>query len=256
MRIAVALRTLWRYRVLLLVAALVSAVAGVSLGYRLSLPAGAESRGYDVGTASVNVLVDTSPSLAADLRNSGAVVATLSDRAKLLGHLVARSPLRERIAGRAGVAADRLLTIAPPPSRQLPPETLPTVSGASVGEDDRRASLLRTDVPIVAGDEAPVIAIETQSSTSASALRLADAAVGELQALLASVARDDGVAPLRQTVARPLAPPVVGSERRGPHAFTPFVVGFGMFAAACGLVLAWVALAGAWQRAALEEPVV
>src|ERR1700749_3693608 len=102
------LQDLWRRRVLVAIAFVVSVVLGVTMVYQVGA-GGLKSRDYTVGLATVRVLVDTPDSVVADLNPSGA--ASLSLHAQLLADLISSQSIRETIADKVNVPVADLAVV-------------------------------------------------------------------------------------------------------------------------------------------------
>ncbi|HEV2874511.1 MAG TPA: hypothetical protein VGW14_05125 [Thermoleophilaceae bacterium] len=247
------LRDLWRSRLLVITAALLALLVGVSTGYRIGLPPSLESRQHEVGIASATALVDTPSSHVADLGGrTGTDVATLSARASLLASLVTSSPLKGEIARRAGVPLDRL--VASPPATVGPAASpAPHVSGASIKASDPRAHVLRTDVPALESGTMPIITVDTQAPDQRQAARLANEAVSVLKAHVESVAALDRVPAARRVAVTQLGPARAATVSRGPRALYGFLIALGVFGLGCAAILGVSRLSTAWRRASDDE---
>jgi hypothetical protein len=247
------LRDLWRFRRLVIAAGLLALLVGLSIGYRIGFPPSLESRQYQVGIASAAALVDTPSSQVVDLGGeTGTDPATLSSRASLLASLVTSSPLKDRIARRAGVAADQLIT-RPPAAAGPAASPAPHVSDASVSASHPRAHVLQTDVPTLESGALPIITVDTQAPDQQRAARLANEAVAVLKAHVDSVAGLDRVPDKRRVVLSQLGPARAATVTRGPRPLYGLLAAIGVFGLACVAILAASWLSTAWRRASDNE---
>lgn len=243
------LRLLWRRRLVVALGLVLAVACGIVMAYKVTpgLPPSFESRQYEVGIASAEVLVDSPSSQVADLGGgqAGIDVNGLTSRARLLANLMATSPLKDQIARRAGIAEASLITSVPTTGPALEPKPL---------DDKRRASHPRANkLTVTFNEELPIIAAEAQASTPQLAARISTAAVEELVAFRKTVAAADQVPDARQLVISPLGPARSATVSRGPRrlfAIVAFVFVLGLWCA--GLVIV-SRLARDWRRAAAEE---
>lgn len=247
------LRVLWRYRLLVGVAALLALLAGLSVAYRIGFPPKLESRQYNVGIGSVTALVDTPSSQIVDLGpDTGADIGTLSARASLLASLMTSSPIKDEIASRAGVAPDQLIAVSPgagPPGAAASGD-----SGGSVSAKNPKANILTAKVPSLESGEIPIIAVTTQAPDAAGAARLANESIAVLKAHLQTVAGLDQVPDARRVVVRQLGQAKSTTESRGPARTMALLAALLVFCVGCATILGVLALVRGWRRAAEMDP--
>jgi hypothetical protein len=184
------LHELWRLRLGLILSLALAALVALSAAYRISvLPPGLEPRAMEIGTASTHVMIDTPRSTILDLRQPTDDLESLTNRAVLLGNVMAGLPVRRYIARRAGVAPERIDATSPVTPAFPRPVSAP-------GESKHATDLLRsTDqyrLSIQANPTVPFLDLYAQAPTAAAAERLANAAVDGLRDYLADVARTQG----------------------------------------------------------------
>jgi hypothetical protein len=256
MEVVAMLRVLWRYRLLVVVAALLAALVGLSVAYRIGLPPKLESRQYHVGVGSVTALVDTPSSQIVDLGpDTGADITTLAARASLLANLMTSSPIKDEIASRAGVAPDELIAVSP--AAAAPGAgAAPSVSGASVSAKNPKANILTAKIPNLESGEIPIIAVSTQAPDAAAAARLANESIAVLKAHLQTVAGIDKVPDARRVVVRQLGQARSATVSRGPAPLMAMAAAFFVFVFGCVTILGVFALVNGWRRAAELEPAV
>jgi hypothetical protein len=240
------LRLLWRQRLLLAVGMGLAVVVGIVMAYNVTgFPPKFANRQYEVGIASAEMLVDSQSSQVADLGGGQALtdVTGLAGRAQLLANLMAISPLKERIARRAGVNPRRLVASAPSVD-------LPKTKNALDATSDGRTS---TTLTIGFNEVLPIITANAQAPTPEIAARISTAAVDELKIYLKTLAATDKVPDARQLVISPLGPARFATVARGPRrlfAMLAAIFVFGLWSV--GLVFG-TRLARSWRRAAAEE---
>ena len=99
------LRTLWRFRIAVVVIGVLAIAMGIFVAYSFSPPTSLESRQYHVAAGTATALVDSPSSQVVDLggeEDVGADIASLSARATLLASLMTSSPMKEEIAAQRG----------------------------------------------------------------------------------------------------------------------------------------------------------
>jgi hypothetical protein len=141
------------------------------------LPPRVRPRSLEMATAYTQVMVDTPKSALLDLRQSTDDVQALTNRAVLLGSLMASPPVLAYIARRAGVPADVLQVQAPRTPAQPRPRTVP---GRSNGPTDLLRSTDQYRLDIQADPIVPFLDIYAQAPTASAAGVLANAAVDGL----------------------------------------------------------------------------
>jgi hypothetical protein len=243
------LRQLWRLRLLVALGALVAILVGLSVAYRISLPATLHSRQYDVGIASTTALIDTSNSQVVDLGDGMTNTAgSLPGRAMLLARLLAAAPLKDEIARRAGVPPRMLIGIAGSPDASGGDGT-DAATGTAVKLNDPRANILT-----VGTDEAlPLLDVQAQAPSVATAQRLANAAVAVLISRVDSLAGADGIPSARRLVVKQLGTARGAEQLRGPSRMMAVIAGVFVFLLVCGGILLSASLSRAWWRAKAEE---
>jgi hypothetical protein len=248
------LRVLWRYRLLVGIAALLALLAGLSVAYRIGFPPKLESRQYSVGIGSVTALVDTPSSQIVDLGpDTGADIGTLSARASLLASLMTSSPIKDEIASRAGVAPDQLIAVSPGAGSPGAAASSGD-AGGSISATNPKANILTAKVPSLESGEIPIIAVSTQAPDAAAAARLANESIAVLKAHLQTVAGQDQVPDARRVVVRQLGQAKSTTESRGPARTMALLVALLIFCVGCATILGISALVRGWRRAAEMDP--
>ncbi len=249
------LRNLRRWRRLVAVGVVIALAIGVRTGYSVDIgvPPKLESRQYEAGIATAEVLVDSPTSLAVDVGGVSTEIAGQATdiggvwtRAHLLAGLVASSPLKDRIARAAGIPPGRLIVIAP-------------TGDKPAGEDGRSASGLNADVRKTAvmdlfiHNSMPIVSMNVQARDEALAARLATAAVDELRTHLAATALDATVPEERRLGVEALGKTSSTTIVKGPRkllgiaAFLLFVLLW------CTAIVVGPGLARTWRELARAE---
>jgi hypothetical protein len=178
---------LWRLRAGVVISAVIALLAAAwSIEKPSFFPPGLTPRSLEMAAASTHVVVDTPTSTILDLRQDTYSIAGLTNRAVVLGNVMADGPVRESIARRARVPVG-VLQVAPPLTPEQPQ--------ARVGPDQQRRTsdiLKSTDqyrLSIEANPTVPVLDIYAQTPTVESAEALANAAVDALRAYLTGLAQ-------------------------------------------------------------------
>jgi hypothetical protein len=181
------MRTLWQQRAGVVASALLALLAALSsVGDVRLVPPGFTPRSLAMASASTHVLIDTPRSALFDRRQDISSLQGLSDRALLLGNIIAREPVRAFIAKRAGVPLDSL-QITPPltPRQPRAPADADTQKHASDvvrSNDEYRLS-------IESNPTVPLLDIYAQTDDAGGAALLANAAVDGLRNYLDELAR-------------------------------------------------------------------
>lgn len=165
---------------------LVATLATVNMSYKLP---SLEPRAVEMASATTEVLVDTQLSSVHDLRQGSAEFEKMTNRAVLIGNVMASPPVLRYIGRRAGVAPERIR--AQPP---LTPDFPRPLSG--FGEDPKTRDLLEsTDqyrLNIQANPTVPILQVYAQAPSADAAATLANSAVVGLRDYLEDTARAQG----------------------------------------------------------------
>jgi hypothetical protein len=189
------LRELWRLRLYVGIAAIVAAFVAVFSVARIQLdPPGLKSRHLGMAAASTRVLVDTPSTMVLDLRVDTTNFESITNRALLVGNVMATVPVRSFIARRAGVPAQLLQMQSPiTPAWPRPLE--------SAGKK-RTSDLLRSPeeyrISIQVNPTVPIIDIYTVAPDPKTAEHLANGAVDGMRDYLQYLARQQGVPDFEQ----------------------------------------------------------
>jgi hypothetical protein len=245
------LHELWRLRVGVALAAALALLVAASSVYRISvLPPSLHARQLQVASASTRVLIDAPRSKVVDLRAATQDFNGLTTRADLLGNVMASPPVREFIARRAKVSADRIATSAPITAN------VPRVL-SEPGSERRASDLLQsTDqyrIDVQANPSVPILDVYTQAPTPEEATRLANGAVDGLRDYLGQLSAQQGIQPPDQVKILQMGRARGGVVNDGVGiqiAVLAFVV---VFMCAAGAVLFLSRIRRGWREAAEEE---
>jgi hypothetical protein len=245
------LRGLWTIRgwvvacVAVALAAAVWSVASISL-----LPPGLSSRSLQMASASTQVIVDTPLSTLVDARQDTHGLDALTNRALLLGNVMATPEVRTEIARRLRVPYDRLQVI--PPITATQPRVL-----AEAGNERHATDLLKLNgeyrLYVKANPTVPFLQIYAQTPTAESAAALADAAVGGIESYLAQLSQSSGTPTSQQIRLTQLGRAhgtVIDGGIRWRVALLAFLLVFG---ASCATVIWLRNVRAGWRLATVAE---
>jgi hypothetical protein len=180
------LRMLWQMRSWVAVCLVLAVLAAVWSVAKISvLPPGLASRSLELATANTQLVVDTPHSTLVDIRQDTYGLDALTNRAVLLGNVMASLPVREEIARRANVPFDALQVVPPLTPKQ--PRAL-----AEAGNERHTSDILKLNdeyrLVIQGNPTVPFLQIYAQAPTAESAATLANASVDSLREHLADLA--------------------------------------------------------------------
>jgi hypothetical protein len=197
MLIGIYLRELWRHKLGMALAAAVAAVAMVQVVWGFSLaPPGIGRDSIDLASASTHVIVDTPRSSAVDPRADAYTLESLSNRALILGNVMASLPVRQYIAERAEVPVANI-RVEPPLTPEQPRALADSDHAAHVSDLFKSPDEYRLSVQ--ADPMSPALDIYAVAPTTDGATKLASASVDGLRDYLAAVAAKQGT-PARDQV--------------------------------------------------------
>ena len=243
--------TLWRLRVPVAVGAVLAAVVAVWSVAEIRLtPPGLEPRALEMATGSTHLVIDTPKSSILDVRQNTYSFEALTQRAVLLGNVMANGPVRESIARRAGVPVEVLQVAAPLTSKQ------PRAQVGSANQKRAGDLLKSTDqyrLSIQANPTVPVLDIYSQAPTAESAEILANSAVDGLRDYLEELAGSQRIRPNDQIQLVQLGRArgkVINEGIDWQVAFLAFMLTFSL---ACATVIVVSRVRRGWRVAALAE---
>jgi hypothetical protein len=196
------IRRLWRIRAWVVACAALALIAACWSVARISLlPPGVESRSLKMATASTQVIVDMPKSTLVDIRQDTHSIDSLTNRALLLGNVLASPEVRADIARRANVPFERLQVV--PPLTPAQPRVL-----AEADNQKHTTDILKLNADyrlfVRANPTVPFLQIYSQTPTPESAGALANAAVDGIQSYLAELAQSTGTPNVQQVRLRQL----------------------------------------------------
>jgi hypothetical protein len=247
MRFGMHLRELARLRVAVAASALLAAFAAVwSVAHISVLPPRLQPRALDMATSYVQILVDTPHSSVLDLRQPTDDIQPLTNRAVLIGTLMASAPVRGYIARRAGVPADRVQVVAPRTQQQPRPTAQ---AGDKKGPTDLLKSTDQYRLDIQANPTVPLLNVYAQAPTATASQELADAAVTGLGDYLRDVASSDKTPPPVQVKLRQLGLARGRVIDKGVRLQVVFLVFSIVFALSCAGTILVARVRRGWQLA-------
>jgi hypothetical protein len=190
MQLGMHLRELWGQKAGVAIAFAVALLAALRMLYGVSLvPPALETKQLGLASASTHLLVDTPRSVVTDLREDTYSIEGLSNRALLLGNVMASLPVRAFIARRAGIAPEQIRATPPltpdQPRAMVDAEHQPHTSDLFKSPDEYRLS-------IQANPTVPVLDIYSEAPSGPAAEKLANAAVTGLRDYLEAAAAEQG----------------------------------------------------------------
>lgn len=249
-RFGMRMRMLWRMRRGVYACAALGLLVAVWSVAKVSLfPPGLTPRALEVATASTQVVVDTPRSTLLDLRQDN-YLETLTNRAVLLGNVMAIGKVRASIARRARIPADALEVT--PPLTQKQPRAL-----AAFGNKRRTSDILTLNdqyrLKIHVNPTVPVLYIYSQTPTAGSAELLANAAVDATRKHLSRLAQSTGTPETEQIRVTQLGRArgeVINAGIEWQVAFLAFLM---TFAASCATLIFASRVKDGWRLAAMSE---
>jgi hypothetical protein len=190
------MRELWGQKIGLSIALAIALIAATRVLFSIGLfPPSLESSSMGLASASTQAIVDTPRSSVIDLRADTYSFTGLTNRALLLGNVMASLPVREYIARRAGVPASLIRVQAP-----LTPEQPRVVTDGA--HQPKTSDLLRSPeeyrINVQANPTVPVLDIYAEAPNGSSAAKLANASVEGLRDYLGALASQHGTPLARQ----------------------------------------------------------
>lgn len=239
------LRELWHRRRYVAAVCAVALLAGMIVKFKVP---SSESRRYGVGIATAHILVDTPSSQVVNVAPKGS--DTTGTRADLLASLMTDGVVESTIAQRAGLQPNQLIAST---QAATDPTTGAGTSNSSASPG-RNSYMLSTQVLTdSAGDELPIIEVDTQAPTSAGAAHLAVAAVSGLTAYLDSKAALERVPDADRLQVVGLGAPQASTASRGPSDLIAILIMISVFVLGCACILGVVALVRGWRAASAFE---
>jgi len=241
MELVTILRELWRRRNVVAAVAIVAVLVAVAASYRVTGPLTLESRSYQVGLATAQILLDTPSSQVVEVAPKGS--DTLGVRANLLASLMVQGDVKSAIADRAGIPATKLHGIA----------ESAVVENADKKPGPRDSVLTTRVVSTSDGDRIPIIEIEAQAPDAQRAAALADAAVAGLRDYINSKAAGEAVVDTKRLHVSSLGKAQARGMTRGPSLLIALALALLVFVAGCAAILVITAVVRGWSAAARAD---
>ena len=230
-------------------AALAAVVALWSVANISLMPLRLTPRALEMATASTHVVVDTPRSSVLDLRQNTYSFQALTQRAVLIGNVIANGAVREDIARLANVPVDAL-QVAPPLTPQQPTPVAGSANN-SVGAILKSTNQYR--LSIQANPTVPMLDIYSQAPTASSAAALANAVVPALRDYLTSLAAAQQTPPGDQIRLLQLGQARGNVINQGIY-WQVAVLAFALtFTLACATAILFARVRRGWQMAALAD---
>jgi hypothetical protein len=251
MRLGIYLRELWGHKLGLALSAFVAAVVAVQIVYGISLsPPGIDSGSLNVASASTHVVVDTPKSTVVDPLTDAHMIESLSNRALILGNVMASLPVRGYIAKRTGIAAEQIRA-EPPLTPEQPRALVDSAHAPHVSDLFKRPDEYR--LSIQADPTSPVLDIYAVAPTALEATKLADASVAGLRDYLASTAAQRHTPRLDEVRLEQLGRATGGSIDQGAGLQIGIIAFLLSFAFCCIGVLALARVRRGWEIAGSRD---
>jgi hypothetical protein len=235
------MRQVWRLKLGMGLSLLLALLAA---GWSVSRP------GLEMATAHTEVLIDTPQSIMTNLRENSYSIDGLVNRAVVLGNVIASTPVEAKIAQRANVPA-ALLRIQGPITVHV--ASLPLTAQDTRSITDITKSNEQYRIQIDANPTVPMLDIYAQTPTAQSAAALANAAVDELKAYLAGLARSQATPASDQVRIEQMGRAtglVINPGVRYQLALIVFIV---TFLLACGTTVVISRIRAGWRLETMSE---
>ena len=228
------LRELWQRRLGLALSVLVALGAALwSVGDVSLFPPGVSSRNLELAAASTRVLVDAPSSTVLDTSVDTYNFESITNRALLIGNVMASEPVRRYIGKRAQVSPD-VLQIASPITPDFP---RPLASSGEKSSSDLLKSPDQYRLNIQANPTAPIVDIYAQAPTAHAAELLANGAVEGMKDYLTALGDSQGVPVARQVRLQQLGRATGGVINPGISVKVALLTFVLVFAVSCAAVL-------------------
>jgi hypothetical protein len=227
MQLYVIAHELWRRRIVVGIALVVSVLLGLMVAFRVSpgVPPKLTPRAHRIGVASTRVLINTPSSIVADLNPAGG--SSLSTHAQLLGNLLSSDQVHNAIAKSAGLAPTDL-TIAPLAIGGVVQTPIAVSAPAPVGA---------SSVSVNADPLLPLITITATAPDPKQAAALANGSVTVLQSYIQTVAAEEGIPTSRRPVITSLGSAVGLPSTSGPSKMYSAAAMILLFGLSCYVIL-------------------
>ena len=244
--------TLWQLRPYVAACALLASfVALYSVADISVAPPSLRPRALQLATATTHLVVDTPKTTILDLRQNTYSFEALTQRAILLGNVMANGPVRQAIATQANVPVEVLQVSAPLTAKE------PRATTGSADRQKKAGDILKsTDqyrLSIQANPTVPVLDIYAQAPTAAKATILANASVDSLRTYLQGLAASKQVPAEDQIKILQLGRARGTVINKGIDWQTSFLAFWLTFGFGCASVIFLSRIRRGWKLAALAE---
>ncbi len=251
MQLAIALRTLWRHRIIVALGLILAIVAGMALAFKLP---SLQARSFKVGVATEEILVDTPSTQIVDVSPAGAY--NLGQTANLLSTVMTQGAVREGVIAKAGLVPSRFsaFSLSNSSSGSGPASAAQTTPPPDSSLLEPGSGVMTTQTLMdSSGNDLPIIWVQTRAATPAKAVAIANAAVSSLDAYVRSSALGNKI-PARQTLrVSALGAPQATVASSGTGPLMAAAAAIVIFCLVCVLVLLCSAVARGWRIAAAIE---
>jgi hypothetical protein len=244
--------TLWQLRPYVAACGLLASFVAIYSVAHISLaPPSVRPRALQMATATTHLVVDTPKTTILDLRQNTYSFEALTQRAILLGNVMANGPVRQAIADRANVPVDVLQVSAPLTAKE------PRATTGAADRQKKMSDVLKsTDqyrLSIQANPTVPVLDIYAQAPTAAKATILANSSVDSLRTYLEGLAASKQVPATDQIKILQLGRARGTVINKGIDWQTSFLAFWLTFGFACATVIFLSRIRRGWKLAALAE---
>jgi hypothetical protein len=251
MLIGLYLRELWRHKLGLTVAGLVAALATVQVVWGLSFaPPRIGKDSLQMASASAELVVDTPRSSVVDPQVDAYTLKSLSNRALILGNVMASLPVREYIAEQADVPLEKV-RVEPPLTPEQPRPLADSAHSPHISDLFKRPDEYR--ISVQATPQAPVLNLYAVAPTAEEAKALTTSAVEGLRNYLAAVDHSQKVPVPSQVRLERLGVAQSGAIASGASLQLGLLTFFVVFALGCIAVLALERVRRGWKIAPRAE---
>jgi hypothetical protein len=197
MKLGIHLYELSRLRWALLLSFVLAAAISVSTAYKITvLPPGLHPKAMAMSAASTHVLVDSRNSVLLNLGVGADQLDQMTQRALLVGNVMASIPVRQYIADRAGVPEQAIQMTSP--LTPLYPRPIADDPQSHRSTTDLLKSNNQYRINIKSNPTVPILDIYTEASSPKTAVALANATVAGMRDYLATIAETQHVPPRAQ----------------------------------------------------------
>jgi hypothetical protein len=251
MRLGRHLRELSQLRVGLAVSVAVALFAGLWSIERVSLfPPGIKARPLEIASATTRVMIEGPTSTPLDLSVNTYDLVSLTNRAELVGNMMASPPVRSFIAARAGVPVSRLQVVSPITvdfPRQLSTDGTKHSSDILKSTDEYR-------INIQVNPTVPIVDIYATAPTVRAAAGLASGVVDGMNDYVRTVGVQQGIKLNRQVHLSQLGRPhgeLINASVQWKVALLSFLL---VFCASCLATIAIARVRKGWSAAGPSSP--